>query len=272
MKKMFNVKVLVSAFIAGLVLVGVGTGVCFAELEGMKYCGEKVLYADETNETEATVPMPTEGNLYYYYENLTVEIDDSVGTDEARLVISAPSCNYVNVYTKDGYLINNETGHVSKTKGAELELDIYNNSELGGMEGFKEFVYDIKSRKIYDYTVAPSSVVVKVNSQNKDRVMPVSSGYSIRQIDFAMPKEELYDSDDDGYYIVTPDGKRVAYPVEEDTEEAYAEEYNEKVNAVPTEGNTVVPTEANTVVPIEGNIVVPTEANTNTAAPYEAEA
>lgn len=245
MKRVFDIKWLVIAFFVGLLISGIGVGVGFFEFQGMTLGGEKVLFADEMTETEISIALPDEGSIYHYWENLKVEVDDTIDTNEAKIVISAIPHSNVNAYMQENYILNTDSGHIAKKKGYVLVCDIYNSSAANEMKVFKEMVYDIKNRKIYDYTTAPSSVIVRVNSANAERIKTVPQNYSLMDsLPFDMPEEEVYyDREYDEYYIITSEGKKVIYPENEEIHEEQDEEeaYNDTAYEV------VIPADENTV-------------------------
>ena len=225
---LFNYKILAAGFLSGLIIMGAGAGVGFMELRSMTFCGTKeVKPKNLENEMEKTVEANISGmdKVFYYSDNITIAADESLDGNTVRA--SAKSyCGGIQLsFMQQNNLLNTSDGHISIGKYMDMETFCYNTSGLE-FETFKEFISDIKQRKIYDYTSPKEEITVSVAPENVDKFQRLPDYY--RHIELPFTPEEgadiYYDEGAGEYYTPEDNGRRVLYPVYE--EETASDETN----------------------------------------------
>ncbi|MCI8341868.1 MAG: hypothetical protein HFE62_01425 [Firmicutes bacterium] len=198
-------KKLFFGFLIGLVLIGVGCGVTFAEISTFEYGGKKNITENGTEtKTMALKIDDTKENYYFtmsrYYtgENMKVEVDDSLSDEEIVIEaevngsgvvpeISIDNGFYENMEYYESY--NGYNGEVIYQDNGGQYYDIrqmtekdmicniyfnyyrYNNGALNFVKHKDEFLASLKERKLYDYVYNDvEKVTIKVSPANKNRV------------------------------------------------------------------------------------------------------
>ena len=225
MKKIFRLRVLLSAFFAGILIMGIGCGVGFFEFQGMTYAGEKVINADMVSKEE-TLILPSNGmKIFYPAYSVKLEEDDSVDSGSALLEYTAPANTDVHVdFSDSAYIYSVITGHVSSQKYNFMSM--YTTDYGNDLEAFKTFLYDIKDRKIYTYINQDVTVTFKINPVDYGRFEVVGDDYSKL---YDIPREAraykdnlYYDQDNDEYFTYNENGDYLlVYPVYEYDYEQY---------------------------------------------------
>ncbi len=232
MKFLSNYKSLAAGFACGLVLMGIGCGICFFEVQSMDFCGEKEISAEEFKAQSVTAKLPDTQNILIYSHNRSfkLEADESLDSDTAMLYTKAPdNCDITFNFETPQYIYNTESGHISKDKYSALSAGVGYNYSGEEFAIFKTFMYDIKQRKMYDYTVPQIEMKIKVAPENIDRFIYMEDNYGF--LGSSLPfvpreNEEIYYDDDNGeFYTLTEHGRELIYsPYEERYEETVCEE------------------------------------------------
>ena len=233
MKILNNYKFLVLGFIAGLIIMGVGAGVGFFEFQSMTYCGEKEVGTDKLIEKEVTVKLPDTFNILYYEYGYKIKIepDSSLDPSTAKAVIKTKTNENINLcFETPRYIYNYTDGHISKQKYSEFIPKVFSSNNWIEFETFKTFLYDIKERRIYDYTVTQSEIIIKVAPENVSRFSNVDGenyGWlgTILPFNQADYEDIYYDPGNGEYYIINENEKEVIYT-------PYEENYCEEVEVV----------------------------------------
>lgn len=224
MKILNNYRGLIAGFIGGLVLMGIGCGVGFFEIQSIDFCGQKEISAEEFKPHTAEVRLPETDNILIYSHNrdFKVEADESLDKNTAVLYTKAPdSGNITFNFEKPQYIYNTDSGHISRRKYSALNAGVSYNYGGEGFAAFKTFMYDIKKRKMYDYTVPQIEITIKVAPENVDRFIYMEDVYGF--LGSTLPfvpdeNEEIYYDDDRGeFYTLTEQGRELIYPTYEET-------------------------------------------------------
>lgn len=227
MKKIFRLRVLLSAFVVGILTMGIGCGVSFFEFQGMTYAGEKVLNADNMVSKEETLILPSNDmKIFYPAYSVKLEEDDSVDVGNALLEYRAPANTDTHVdFSESAYIYSIATGHVSSQRYNFMSA--YTTDYGNDLEAFKTLLYDIKDRKLYTYVSPDITVTLKVNPQDYTRFDVLGDDYSTL---YEIPPEIrgygdniYYNSNSDEYFTYDENGDYVLiYPVyENDYEDGY---------------------------------------------------
>ncbi len=226
MKFLSNYKSLAAGFACGLVLMGIGCGICFFEVQSMDFCGEKEISAEEFKAQSVTAKLPDTQNILIYSHNRSfkLEADESLDSDTAMLCTKAPdNCDITFDFEPGQYIYNTRDGHIYHDKYSALNAGVGYN--YGGEEFamFKTFMYDIKQRKMYDYTVPQIEITIKVAPENLERfIFDDDFGLLGSTLPFAVREnDELYYDDNNGeFYTITEHGRELVYtPYEEYSDE-----------------------------------------------------
>lgn len=226
MKFLSNYKSLAAGFACGLVLMGIGCGICFFEVQSMDFCGEKEISAEEFKAQSVTAKLPDTQNILIYSHNRSfkLEADESLDSDTAMLCTKAPdNCDITFDFEPGQYIYNTRDGHIHHDKYSALNAGVSYN--YGGEEFtiFKTFMYDIKQRKMYDYTIPQIEITIKVAPENLERFsIDDDCGFLGSTLPFtAREDEELYYDDSNGaFYTITEHGRELVYtPYEEHSDE-----------------------------------------------------
>lgn len=232
MKILNNYRSLLAGFMGGLVLMGIGCGVGFFEIQSIDFCGQKEISAEEFKPHTVEAQLPKSDNILIYSHNrgFSVEADESLDKNTAVLYTKAPdNCDITFNFETPQYIYNTESGHISKDKYSALNAGVGYNYSGEEFAIFKTFMYDIKQRKMYDYTVPQIEMTIKVAPENVDRFIYMEDSYGF--LGSSLPfvpreNEEIYYDDDNGeFYALTEHGRELIYsPYEERYEETVCEE------------------------------------------------
>lgn len=139
--------IMTGLFLSGLLLVGIGGGVAFAEYTSFSYGGEKVIGGGQTDvvriEQERKAGQPFSLALY----DRDTEIVEDSSLDDGHLVFEI---EYYGEYTEPYVESYTEEGE----EGPEEFFYVWQDgkNELGMVWKLKDEVLDaVKERKVYDY-------------------------------------------------------------------------------------------------------------------------
>lgn len=164
-----NRKLLVIVFLAGLLLVGLGCGVAFAQYSQFDYAGEQKLGAEELAEVTLTEQLQHQGDIIvdvWAQVEAAVQADASVAKD-AICVDVAYNEDYVEVVV------------LQDCRWATEENDAFGLAWGGGDAGDLQMIFDlrdavladIKEHQISAYSFADiETVTVRVHPDNVERV------------------------------------------------------------------------------------------------------
>ena len=177
MKKIFSLRVLLIAFLAGILIAGVGCGISFFEFQGMTYAGEKVINADAYVEKEESLTLPDNDMTIFYPEYMIQPLaDDEVPAGSAVITYSAPESFRARVdFDEPSYIYSYDTGHISPHRYNFLTA--YVTDQGSGLEAFKTFMYDIRDRKLYTYVTPDITLTLRVNPLDYERFEVLEDSY-----------------------------------------------------------------------------------------------
>ncbi len=170
--------VLVSLLICGTILMGIGSGIAFAEYSSFSYSGHSNIIEDETTE-EYTVNIEKyiqedSDEIYFtcfYLNDVEVMSDENVKDNEMVVDVK-----YSKAFGKP-FIDDNEIHNYYGSGGGLNVIDIgfvhdrsYSDLEL--MMKYKDLILsDIKNRVISDYdTNCITECIIKVSPANADKV------------------------------------------------------------------------------------------------------
>lgn len=171
-KKTFRLTML-GVLCAGLLLIGVGAGVAFAEFSDFTYGGQRTLNQAAEQTQTLTVPLPAEGATYIQaavgpyavplWEAGRIETRESVETGTAEI-----SLRFKGVDVKPSYWYEDAEG--------SQEINIYwkdHGREAALFMAYKDqLLEDLMNRRLSDYIpVELTEMVVYVNPADADRVV-----------------------------------------------------------------------------------------------------
>lgn len=163
-------KRLLIAFMVGLLLMGLGTGVAFAEFSTFQYGGEKNVMPEMVSKNLSIKIDETKDNIYFYsywgYKDISIVSDISVPNDEIAIDIKCspyitPAIRINNDFENDDYLTeyNAYEGVYKSTQVTENDIvyniyyDYYNdyNGMSEVVQAKNEVLESLKNRKVYSY-------------------------------------------------------------------------------------------------------------------------
>ncbi|MCQ4725146.1 hypothetical protein NE664_00500 [Anaerotignum faecicola] len=194
-------KKLFIGFLSGLVLMGAGAGIAFAEFSSFSYGGQKTI-SDSFETKTLTVKMDSSKERYffqtYYYPEtgISIETDSNVPADEIIIEASVNKMSAavpvisINNDLKEENINGNHSVHenmeyssyngsyvtISQIGENDVVFDLsFNYHGYNGVSNFfmakDEFLNSVKERKIYDYNYSDvEKVTIKVAPENKDKV------------------------------------------------------------------------------------------------------
>lgn len=176
-------KIMISIFFTGLLLMGIGSGVAFAEFSSFDYGGRKLINGEMTRITlEQKIPEQTETIRFfvngYSSRRVRFETDDSMETDTVSVEVFCNQ-NVISPYIREEKKINQaeveETEYLEEGEAVYLIDYNYNNSYDEVSEFFKikeEFLEGIKKKVIYSYSNEDiEKVVIKAPSELMERMV-----------------------------------------------------------------------------------------------------
>ena len=164
-------KILISVFLVGILLIGIGTGIAFGEYSGFTYGGEVVLGTENTEvETMECVITMSEEKIRianYTSKNVDVVEDKSLKDGQVRVeVIANPKYISSHMFFEKYDNLEYDTEY---TSGFDGEIQIHTGRLIGDFELFMElkddFLQNLKNSVIKNYYLdAVKSVTVKANA------------------------------------------------------------------------------------------------------------
>lgn len=190
-------KIMISCFVAGILLVGIGCGIAFFEISSLAYGGVKNYEsnaADITSTYEETFDENTTSiNIGDYHQdsiNYTVITDESVPTNKIIFEVVHPADSYVsysynNNYYEDDYDYYddyhddyydhenyNHSYSNSTTQNQPNDIDVYfyiDNDAMAVPHLIKQVINDLKNDVYYNYIVT-ADVTIKINPANAEKI------------------------------------------------------------------------------------------------------
>lgn len=159
--------IMMSIFLGGCLLIGIGAGVAFGEYSTLKYGGKKEIGAEKTEEIVLDYEIPTGKAAKktiltnHSYVPYTLEEDKKVPEGTVRYEIEYNS-NLITPY------LDYSPAYMTDTEEYEGHLYLSGHSKMSDVEFFMEYkdemLEELKNHKISSYNYNPwKSVTIKVN-------------------------------------------------------------------------------------------------------------
>lgn len=174
--------IMISIFLCGILLTGIGTGIAFGEYSSLEFGGEKIMGKEKEEEIvlEQEIPIGKKAKktiLHCYSDTkYTLEEKKSVPEGVVRCIVKGnpdyvvPSLDYIPYDSLNGY---EEEG-----ENYSGELHLNSNTTKGEFELFMEckdqILSDLKNHKISSYSYEPwESITIQINPKTMKYVKEV---------------------------------------------------------------------------------------------------
>lgn len=182
MKRFYKIA---GAFIvAGLVLIGVGGAVTIGEISSFNYMGDRYTTTDEKVVDTINVELPD--NLAKIYTVYNIKADDGLEGNNALIKVTHSADSKVNVTPEindNYYLYNTFTEKFSEYAVNSFGIDYYieYTSDKNPLDKFKDFLNDVKEKKIYNYgrNYIEPEVEIAVSREAYERFSKAPEGYEV---------------------------------------------------------------------------------------------
>lgn len=177
MRRLTKWQAMGGAFLAGLVLMGVGGGVAFAEYSSFQYMGQKYIQSGEEKQYSHTFTIPEDAQkavLYQSRDGGEVVIDESIPAGQIRVDVT---------YWGDSKTVDNNL-HVEERRQVflpyngtiEQQMPVYTiqvfswGSGVDEWAAFQQLLQDIKQHEFYSYDYRPTVYTYTMSSATREKV------------------------------------------------------------------------------------------------------
>lgn len=173
-------KVMAAVFLSGLLMMGIGGGVAFAEFSSLSYGGD-ISLSGEMKQVTLKAPLPENTNSVHFYvrgydsNKIRVVGDSSLKKDQISIDVLCDQ-EVFTPYIQDGKdLYGDEYKEDSENGNIVFMIDYsYHNNNRDMFNFFKvkdDLLKGLKERKIYSYSSeAVEEVVIKAPPELVDRI------------------------------------------------------------------------------------------------------
>ncbi|MBQ9605139.1 MAG: hypothetical protein IJR45_06970 [Firmicutes bacterium] len=224
---------ILSVFITGLVLCGVGAGVCIAEWTQFKIVRE----TDEETHFTQTYQLPENEPLYIDNVSDVLVLDESVNEGEAVMDVV-----FSENYTFDFKPITRQKLAEFNTDGTHREWSVkalvmpeYERraDARDDMYYFKQMISHLRSKEIYVHVDSIPAYTVKINPKDRDRIICVwdHNKLMLTDADEVIDDDFLKNRDDEAEYEYDDDYYDDMEEFEEDMDE-FGDTISEAVDGI----------------------------------------
>lgn len=176
MRRFTKWQVMGGAFLAGLVLMGVGGGVAFAEYSDFQYMGQKYIQSGEERQYSQTITIPEDVQkvVLYQSEYGQTVIDESIPEGQIKVDVT---------YWGDSKTMGNNL-HVEERRQVflpyngtlEQQIPVYTvqvywwGSGVDEWAAFQELLHDVKNHEFYSYDYRPTTYTYTMSSATQEKV------------------------------------------------------------------------------------------------------
>lgn len=176
MRKFTKWQVMGGAFLAGLVLMGVGGGVAFAEYSSFQYMGQKYIQSGEEKQYSETITIPEDVQkvVLFQSEYGQTVIDESIPEGQIKVDVT---------YWGDSKTMGNNL-HVEQRRQVflpyngtlEQQIPVYTvqvyswGSGVDEWAAFQELLQDVKNHQFYSYDYRPTTYTYTMSSATQKKV------------------------------------------------------------------------------------------------------
>lgn len=172
-------KILAALIIFGTVLMGIGSGVAFAEFSSFSYGGD-IAELEEKCQKEYKVDITEcineEHNKIFYtcyfLDEIEVISDDTLNNDEMVVEITYNKMLTEPVIVNNNYHDYFDNGELIRAVNIEINYNENSNNSVNTMLKYKDAILkDMKNRTISNYNVELfEKVVIRVSEENVDKI------------------------------------------------------------------------------------------------------
>lgn len=177
MRRFTKWQVMGGAFLAGLVLMGIGGGVAFAEYSDFQYMGQKYIQSGEERQYSQTITIPEDVQkavLYQSWDSGEIIIDESIPEGQIKVDVT---------YWGDSKTMGNNL-HVEERRQVflpyngtlEQQIPVYTvqvfswGSGVDEWAAFQQLLQDVKQHEFYSYDYRPTIYTYTMSSATREKV------------------------------------------------------------------------------------------------------
>lgn len=220
----FYIKMAVSCAV-GIVLMGIGSGICFMEFSGLK-----VVNAEEETTTDENVYIfPQNGEPVYIPFN--VDIMEDSETEKGNFVLTAEHSRGKSIFNdiQKEYMDDND----SIRQVYVLDEPFFTSEGGDDFEHFQSIISHLKDKQIYVYSYKMPEYTIKVNPEDREKLVQLNKHPELT-IEYEYTLEDGVDDiseiPDDNDYNIAED---IDMTVTDETEETAVTEVTTAVVPAP---------------------------------------
>lgn len=205
MRKMTKWQAMGGAFLAGLVLMGIGGGVAFAEYSSFQYMGQKYIQSGEEKQYSETITIPEDVQKAVLYQGGEIVIDESIPDGQIKVDVT---------YWSDSKTMGNNL-HVEEQRRVflpyngtlEQQIPVYTvqvyswGSGVDEWAAFQQLLKDLKQHEFYSYDYRPTTYTYTMSSATRERVwagseVPSGDIMYAEEVEYMIEEREREQSED----------------------------------------------------------------------------